>query len=97
MDETHRFNNPEFKPIVLEVSQLNKAQLLELAKYLKEQRINIRQKLLQTGVVSAGYEKFGAIQLEGGKIGFRPNQNNELIVGTPQQFLEMLKQVNEDL
>lgn len=81
----------ETRVINREVSSLSPGELLELKQYLDRQRINIRQSLLQKGVVSAGYSKFGAIQLEGGRIAFIPDQNNERIVGTPQEFLQALK------
>lgn len=74
-----------------EVSSLSPSELLELRQYLDRQRINIRQPLLQKGQVSAGYAKFGAIEIGDGRIAFVPNQNNERIVGTPQEFLEALK------
>jgi hypothetical protein len=81
----------EIGSVTREVLSLSRADLLELKQYLERQRINIRQPMLQTGVVSAGYAKFGAIELGGGKIAFIPNQNNERIVGTPQEFLQALK------
>jgi len=81
----------ERRLVTREVATLSSAELVELKQYLERQRININQPMLQTGVVSAGYAKFGAIELGGGKIAFVPNQNNERIVGTPQEFLQALK------
>ncbi len=81
----------ETRLITRPVGTLSPSELLELKQWLDRSKINIRQPLLQTGKVSAGYAKYGAIELGDGRIAFVPNQNNERIVGTPQEFLEALK------
>ena len=79
--------------ITKEVASLSYREVLELQAYLNRQRINIEQPFLQKGKVSAGYAKFGAIEIGDGRIAFVPNQNNERIVGTPKEFLEALKKL----
>ncbi len=79
-----------------QVSSLSPAELLELKQYLGIERIDIRRETLGTEKMSAGYKKV-VIMLEGGKIAFRPNQNNLIITGTRQEFLAALKTVDETL
>ncbi len=83
--------------VVRGVLTLSAAELLELKQYLDNQRINIKQPMLQKGQVSAGYANRGAIELGDGRIAFIPNQNNEKIVGTPQEFLLALKNIEQSL
>lgn len=81
----------------VDVRGLSEEKLLELYNYLLDQRININQKLLQTGVVSEGYKKFGVIDFANGRIGFRPGQHNYIIVGTPKEFSAVLRRFNPKL
>jgi hypothetical protein len=80
-----------------QISSLSPRELLELKQYLGVKGIDVRQAKLQQGQVTAGYAKSGAIQMADGKIAFRPNQNNEIITGAPQEFLDALKTVDETL
>lgn len=88
---------PEVRLKERPVSSLSPAELLELKQYLYQQHINISQGKLQEGVVTVGYARFGVIRMVDKRIAFRPNQNNEIIIGTPQEFLEALKTVDETL
>ncbi|MFA5990885.1 MAG: hypothetical protein WC794_01395 [Candidatus Doudnabacteria bacterium] len=97
MREFKKFNQREKNDSQIGVRDLSEDQLQELFKYLLEKRINIDQKLLQSGVVSEGYKKFGVIELTNGKIGFRPGQHNHVIVGTPKDFSEVLRKFKSKL
>lgn len=88
---------PETGARFFDVSKLSIAQLLELKQYLDQQRIRIRQKFLQDGVVSPGYAQRGAIQLEAGKIGFKPHGWDYIIVGTPEEFVQALRSVDDSI
>ena len=79
------------------VTLLKPSELLELKQYLDSKRIDIGQKNLQKGIVTAGYAQFGVIELADGRIAFRPNQNNYIITGTPKEFLEALKTIETTL
>lgn len=84
---------PETRLIKRSVASLSLTELFELKEWLDRRRINIRQPLLQKGRVSSGYVQRGAIELGAGRIAFVPNQNNELIEGTPEEFLTALNKI----
>ena len=71
--------------------------LRELDKFLKINRLNIGQSLLQRGDVSAGYEKKGIVKLEGGQIAIRLGDLNFIFKGAPQDFLTALRKINPEL
>jgi hypothetical protein len=81
----------------ISVSQASIEELLELKQFLENQRINLRQKNLQSGRVSVGYEKRGVVIVGENTIGIRPNQNNILYTGTPQEFLEAIRSVDNSI
>ncbi|MBI5530632.1 MAG: hypothetical protein HY918_03985 [Candidatus Doudnabacteria bacterium] len=89
-----RRSSPEEIVRTLYVSDLEDKDLRELASYIRANRININQVMLQEkGRISAGYEKF-IIDFGDGQIAFRPNEGNIIVYGTPEIFLKKLREID---
>ncbi len=87
----------EVKRQIFDVSNIDLSMLRELSDFLQKEKINLNQKALKQGEVSAGYLKKGITIIDENLFGVVINDTNYIIKGTREEFLSALAKVNHPL